>query len=447
MAENLSEELQQLKLHNAYLENIIMEQEAELNLTAQLFNITFDIPSEPTTLDSEKLTPFLYDIARAAHVPSLKAFKNTSITSICYAFGGPRFVKTVIKTKNHSANIIFYSPECRKNGVAIAKHNLGSNAPPILYCLNNYPILKHQVKCLSVILGRLKEEGQISSYSLNNFLATTYDEKLGPLYSVQISDNGIYTNFKDSRCANLYMGGFLVPTYDTEFKSSFFSKLEDVVRNHVLELSQPTLFDSLDSIFKTPKTSGGRRRRQKKTQKLSFSNNEKMPPPPKDRDMDEIDNIPTLPESTQTMPHVSRPDTPLPINLGPTKDTTTDSQPSPSESASTTPTNSRPITPLPLNNGPIFSGSCNIEKTLDQSEHDFDFSATHNETTLPPTHVSGLSPSTTTILTSFVSHNITVFVPPMISPVKPFAVSPTKIGTPPAPAHLTELLPPTKFYS
>ncbi len=446
MAENLSEELQQLKLHSAYLEHIIMEQEAELNLTAELFNITFDIPSEPTTLDSEKLTPFLYDLGRSVHITSLKAFKNTSITSICYAFGGPRFVKTVIKTKNNSANIIFYSPECRKNGVAIAKHNLGSNAPPILYCLNNYPILKHQVKCLSVILGRLKEEGKISSYSLNNFLATKYDEKLGPLYSFQISDKGIYTNFRDSRCANLYMGGFLVPTHDTEFKSSFFSKLENVVRDHVLELTQPTFFDSLDSILKTPKTSR-RRRRQKKTQKLSFSKNEKMPPPPKDRDIDEIHNTLMLPETTPTIPHDSRPNSPLSINRGPTKDTETDSQPSPSESATTTRDNSRPITPLPMNNGPIFSGSCNIEKTLDQCEHESDSSARHNETTLPPTHVSGLSPSTTTILTSFVSHNATFCVPPMISPVIPFAVSPTKIGTPPAPAHLTELLPPIKFYS
>ena len=422
MAENLSEELNQLKLHNAYLENCIMEQEVELKLTAQLFNITFDIPSEPTTLDSEKLTPFLYDVGSSAHIPSLKAFKNTSITSISYAFGGPRFVKTVIKTKNNAANIIFYNPECRKNGVAIAKRNFGSNAPPILYCLNNYPILKHQVKCLSVILGRMKQEGQISSYSLNNFLATKYDEKLGPLYSIQISDNGIYTNFKDSRCANLYMGGFLVPTYDTEFKSSFFSNLENVVRSHVLELSQPTIFDSLDSIIKTRRTPRGRGRRQKKTQKLSFNNNEKMPPPPMDRDMDEIDNIPTL---------------------------STDSQPTASQSPTATLHNSRPIAPLPSSNGPIISGSCNtanIEKASDQREHESDFSARHNETTLPTAHVSGFFPSPTTILTSFVSHSVTVIMPPMLSPVIPFAVSPSKIGTPPAPANLTELLPPTKFY-
>ena len=416
MTENLTDELENLKLDNTYLRNVIIEQEAELTLTTKLFNVRFDLPStEPTTLDSDTLTPFLYDVGSSAHIPSLKAFKNTSITSIGYAFGGPRFVKTVIKTKNNAANIYFYNPKCRKSGVAQAKHNLGSNAPPILYCLNNYPKLRHQVKCLSVILSKLKQEGEITSYSLNNFLGTTYDEKLGPLYSLQTASNSNYTSFNDAKCVELYKRGFLVPLNDTDFKSKQFFQLENVVRNHVIELSKPT--QSIDFILNTPIQSKRRRWRQRKKLNMSYNKYDKMPPPPTDRDKNETE----------------QPDT--------------ESQHSP---PSNTLHDSRPTTPLSKGTGPPFSGSCNTdftEKTPEQGSHKLDYAAQHNyPASISPINALDLPVTPTPNLTSIVHNQITIIVPPMICPIIPFAVSPSQIGTPPAPAQLTELLPPTTLY-
>ncbi|MCP4055346.1 MAG: hypothetical protein GY739_20355 [Mesoflavibacter sp.] len=419
-AENLTEELEYLKLDNTHLRNIIIEQEAELTLTSKLFNITFDLsPTEPTTLDSDTLTPFLHHVGSSAHLPDLTTLKNTSITSIGYTFGGPRLVKTVIKTKNNAANIYFYNPECRKAGVSIAKYNLGSNTPPILYCLNNYPILRHQVKCLSVILSRLKQEGEISSYSLNNFLGTTFDEKLGPLYSLQIASNSNYTSFTDAKCVELYKRGFVVPLNDTEFKSDQFLQLENIVRNHVLELSQSTSTQSMDFILKTPIQSKRRRRRQRKKLNMSHNKSDKMPPPPTDRDKNETE----------------QPDT--------------DSQ---NSSPSHTLQDSRPTTPLSKGTRPPFSGSCNtdfMEKIPELRSQKSEDVAQHNSAvTISPKHTSDLPVTPTSNLTpDLIVHNqITLIVPPMVCPIIPFAVSPSQIGTPPAPAQLTELLPPTTLY-
>ena len=411
MASSLSAELEQLKLDNTHLRHIIIEQEAEFTMTTRYFNIRYDLPSEPVTLDSDTLTPFLYDVGSSAHIPSLKSFKNTSITSIGYAFGGPRLVKTVIKTKTNAANIYFYNPECRKAGVAIAKHNLGSNAPPILYCLNSYPILRHQVKCLSVILNRLKQEGQIYSYSLNNFLCTKYDEKLGPLYSLQLASNSSYSSFTDAKCVELYKRGFVIPLNDTEFKSEYFLQLENIVRNHVLELAHSTSNESTEYTLSTPNKSKRRRRRHRRKQNLSYHKYDKLPPPPNDRDKNETE----------------QPDT--------------DRQPSP---PTHTLQDSRPNTPLAKGTRPSFSGSCTPEQSY-RSEgtdmHDY-------PTSIPPNHALDNLPVTpTTNLTSIMHNQITLIVPPMLCPVIPFAVSPSQIGTPPAPAQLTELLPPTRIYS
>ncbi len=407
MASSLFEELEELKLENTHLRNIIIEQEAEFNMTTRFFPIRYDLPSEPVTLDSDTLTPFLYDVGSSAHIPSLKSFKNTSITSIGYAFGGPRLVKTVIKTKTNAANIYFYNPECRKAGVAIAKHNLGSNAPPILYCLNNYPILRHQVKSLSVILNRLKQEGHISSYSLNNFICTKYDEKLGPLYSLQLASNSRYTSFTDAKCVELYSQGFVIPLQDTDFKSKYFLQLEKAVRNHVLELAHSTATESTEYILSTPNKSKRRRRRHRRKQNLSYHKYDKVPPPPNENETEQPD---------------------------------TDRQPSPPTQTH----DSRPTTPLSKGTRPSFSGSCTPEQSY-RSEgtdlHDY-------PTSMPPNHALDNLPVTpTTNLTSIMHNQITLIVPPMLCPVLPFAVSPSQIGTPPSPAQLTELLPPTRIYS
>ena len=179
----------------------------------------------------------------------------------------------------------------------------------------------------------------------------------------------------------------------------------------MLELSQSTSIESTEYILSTPIQSKRRRRRHKKKQNLPYNKDDIMPPPPYVGDKNENE----------------QPDA--------------DRQPSPPTHK---PHDSRPTTPFSKGIRPSFSGSCTPEQSYRSEGTDMhDYS-----TSIPQNHASDNLPVTpTTNLTSIIHNQITLIVPPMLCPVIPFAVSPSQIGTPPAPAQLTELLPPTRIYS
>jgi len=240
-------ENESLKSQNGYLECINKRHFEMLERTKSFFNLRYDLPREPITLNSHVLSPELWLLGSSMHIPKLNnviklnpqtwssRFSHTS--KIAAALGGFGLVSKIIQLPGHGANIIFKSPEARDIGRSKVKRRLRDKCPPVHYSLQSFPKLKKQVKSLSYIFSTLKQEGMITQYCLNNFGSMRSGEMVQPLYSFIINHTDAKpTRFNDSWSIEFYNSGNMVPENDTNFSSNEFKELCSIVRRHVLEV-------------------------------------------------------------------------------------------------------------------------------------------------------------------------------------------------------------------
>lgn len=233
------------------------------NLKNQLI---FDIgsPTNPTTLKSDKLTPELIAIGSTLHLWDFGLLNNNiDIERWNNPFGYhaeignfflyssnviidkvqqlPRkngFDRTIFPT-----NIMFPSPKLREIGVNSMKNYteaFGIKNLPLHYSLTKHPILRHQIKAISVILQEMKREGIIKRFSLNNFMAVnTNEEKVAPIFSFQTANMDKLSSYSICPSNEFFFLGNIIPTSDTKFTSEEFILLKGIIRSSLTEENIP----------------------------------------------------------------------------------------------------------------------------------------------------------------------------------------------------------------
>lgn len=224
--------------------------------------LIFDIgsPTNPTTLKSDKLTPELIAIGSTLHLWDFGVLNNNiDIERWMNPFGyhaeiGNFFLYSAnviidkvqqLPRKNgfersiFPTNIVFPSPKLREIGVNSMKNyteTFGINNLPLHYSLTKYPILKHQVKAISVILQEMKREGIIKRFSLNNFMAVnTNEEKVAPIFSFQTANMDKLSSYSICPSNEFFFSGNIIPSSDKKFTSDEFILLKGIIRSSLAE--------------------------------------------------------------------------------------------------------------------------------------------------------------------------------------------------------------------
>lgn len=241
--------------------------------------LVYDVGSarNPTTLKSDKLTPELIAIGSSLHIWDY-GILNEAIDPKRWdhPFGyhseiGHSFLASAnviidkvqqlpMQTKSNGVifpvNIIFPTTNSRAAGVhSLKNYCYQSNITnlPLHYSLTNNPILKHQVKAVSIILKDLKKEGAIKYYCLNNFMAVNSNqEKLAPIFSFQTHAMDTPSNYSDCPSNEFFFNGKIIPTSDKKFESEEFLLLKEIIRSSLkYDLEQEAEYN----IYNLPKDS------------------------------------------------------------------------------------------------------------------------------------------------------------------------------------------------
>ena len=244
-----------------YIESFEVER-ANFTKNKQILDI--GSPENPTTLRGDNPTPELIAIGSTLHLWDYGVLKNNSINSERWKYPfeyhkaiGQFFWSqaNVIIDKvqqlpeqeywngsRFPANIVFPSPTAREVGVSCLKsycESQGITNLPLHYSLTKTPVLKKQVKGISLILKELKKEGTIKWYSQNNFMAAKNAEGLAPIFSFQTPTMHKPTSFSSCPSNEFFFSGNIIPMNDKAYTSDKFNLLKGIIRSFIENLYVP----------------------------------------------------------------------------------------------------------------------------------------------------------------------------------------------------------------
>ena len=209
------------------------------------------------TLNSDVLPPELNYLQQSLHIPDAKR-----IMKVKYHFWGKQYshfhqfadllgvgaigvdhVKNFrqlppvgpVKHKRFPINIEFNSKMARDMAVQ-SLTRLGKESGeifPIHFCVNNFPLLKHNLRAVTAILKQLQQEGEINWFATNNLMAIDGMEKVAPMYVFRTPGMKEATCYRECATNDLFHSGVFIPVEDKSFESNEFNKLMQAIRKHV----------------------------------------------------------------------------------------------------------------------------------------------------------------------------------------------------------------------
>ena len=222
-------------------------------LESQLKNVM--LSHNLKTLTTNHMTRELFQLSRSLHISDVRSFvfvnaskwptKKSHSSIILQAIGcfDPNVQVFQLQQSKHGkfpVNIMFSTPQQREIAIARIKHlcSLKNKPLPSLhFSLHGKNVLKEEMKAISNILRKLQNDGSIYSYALNNFQATNHFDKLAPLYTIQLSQEPIFTQYENSNIIEFYQNGNLA-----SHSQSDFANLESLIHQHINSLSQQTIY-------------------------------------------------------------------------------------------------------------------------------------------------------------------------------------------------------------
>jgi len=139
------------------------------------------------------------------------------------------------KHKRFPVNIEFSSKMARDMAVQ-SLTRLGKERGkifPIHYCVNNFPLLKHNLRAVTAILKQLQQEGEIIWFATNNLMAIEGMERVAPMYVFRTPGMKEATCYSECATNELFHNGVFIPVEDVSFESNEFNKLMQAIRKHV----------------------------------------------------------------------------------------------------------------------------------------------------------------------------------------------------------------------
>ncbi len=104
---------------------------------------------------------------------------------------------------------------------------------PVHYCLNKFPLLKHNLRAVTSVLKQLQKEGEIIWFATNNLMAIEGMEKVAPMYVFRTPGMKEPTSYRDCATNEMFHNGDFIPLEDKRFESNEFNNLMHTIRQHV----------------------------------------------------------------------------------------------------------------------------------------------------------------------------------------------------------------------
>ena len=206
------------------------------------------------TLTSSSLTPELFQLSLTLHISDIRGFvfvnastwksKKSHASLILKTIGcNDPNIQVYQLQPNHGKfpiNMVFNSPQDRQIAVNRIKHlciRRKKPLPSLHFSLHGKSVLKKEIKAVSTILRKLKNDGMIHTYALNNFQATNHFDRLAPLYTIQLTSEPIFTAYEHSNIIQFYHEGRIASQ-----SASNFDDLQNLIIQHVTSLSHQTIY-------------------------------------------------------------------------------------------------------------------------------------------------------------------------------------------------------------
>ena len=242
----------------ASLSDTIKSLQCNVNSFEVRLGLSVGDATNPITLKSHVLTPELHTLSKTLHLPDAKRLISVNTSDWKTQLSHYMAINDVIgvgatgaldqvnnirqlppqKFKGkmrYPVNIEFHSLVSRSMAVqALAKYGKDrSTTYPIHFCLNNHPMLKHNLSAISSVLRDLQERGDIVWYSTNNLMAVKGLEKVAPMYIFRTSGMKEPTDYRDCATNSLFHNGMDISLEDKSFNSEEFKRIKATIVDQV----------------------------------------------------------------------------------------------------------------------------------------------------------------------------------------------------------------------
>lgn len=241
--------------HMLALYDLVNDIRGELSSLKTRLGLDYGSPDNLVTLHSDILPPELSYLQQSLHIPDARRIMKVNYHlwgkqySHFHAFAdllgvGPagidhvkefRQLPAVGSVKRYPINIEFSSRIARDMAVE-SLTKLGKEKGeifPVHYCVNKFPLLKHNLRAVTSVLKQLQKEGEITWFATNNLMAINGMEKVAPMYVFRTPGMKEPTSYSDCATNEMFHNGVFIPLDDKSFESDEFNMLMHAIRKHV----------------------------------------------------------------------------------------------------------------------------------------------------------------------------------------------------------------------